>query len=242
MRSESVSAGETLQVLHELGILLQDNPWTTPLAQNIVEVLEGSMGYELLAVLVVTKPGEPMQPVALSEQGQDSAFLEADKAHVESRCTNPGLGLTNWVARTGESIRVGKVADDSRYFGIRDDIQSELCVPLLLGGEMVGVINTETTIPNAYGAADQQFLETAASHIAIAIKHSQRHGFGLGRAERPDGGSPLSTACMYCKKIELDRDHWIPPDEFLLRRFGVLLSHGVCPPCCKDLLDTESLE
>ena len=223
-------------------MLLRDSSWTANIAQCIVDVLEERMGYELLAVLVASGPGSRMRPLALSKQGQDTAFLEADKAYVETRCSSPGLGLTNWVARTGKSVRVGNVAEDSRYFGIRGDIQSELCVPLLVDGEMIGVINTETATPNAYGAADQRFLETAASHIALAIKYSQRQELGLGHVGRSGRGSPLSTSCMYCKSMRMGKDNWVSPEEFLLRRLGVVLSHGVCPSCDQGWADKGLLE
>src|SRR5437773_7566668 len=47
-----------------------------------------------------------------------------------------GEGITGWVARTGKPARVGDVSQDSRYVMLRQDIRSELAVPLEVNGEL----------------------------------------------------------------------------------------------------------
>jgi len=228
-------ASEALRTLNKLGFLLQETTDQTSLAQNIVEMLEKDVGYEHLAILVAAEAG--MQPLALSRQGQDAAFLEVDKIYVESRCSSSTSGLTNRVAQTGQSCRVGNVAEDPRYLGIRDDIRSELCVPLVVGREVIGVINTETTIPDAYDETDQRFLETAASQIALGITFKRRLGTVSGHGKRTEDHAPVTT-CSYCKNLQVDQDHWISPEMFLLRRLGLLVTHGICPSCYERLEDS----
>src|SRR5271155_2891579 len=41
-----------------------------------------------------------------------------------------GQGITGWVARTGKPARVGDVRQDPRYIKLRDNVRSELAVPL----------------------------------------------------------------------------------------------------------------
>src|SRR5271155_2705657 len=41
-----------------------------------------------------------------------------------------GHGITGWVARTGKPARVGDVKHDPRYIKLREDVRSELAVPL----------------------------------------------------------------------------------------------------------------
>ncbi len=229
MSRKATAASKALDILHDVGIHLRDNPEKTDLAQDVVDILETGMGYEFLAVLVVTEPGKDMHPLALSKQGQDAAFLEADKAYVESRCATQRVGLTRWVATTGQSARVGNVAEDPRYFGIRDDIKSELCVPLLVGKEVIGVINTETARPDAYTATDERFLETAACHLALGIKYNQ---------QRLDERSRV-TMCSYCKRVRVEPDTWISTEAYLISRSGIRFSHGICPPCYERAVDTN---
>jgi GAF domain-containing protein len=232
------SARKALQVLHDLGSRLwQDSP-SADLAQNAVEILEEGMGFELLAVLVVARPEEGLRPLALSRQGHDRSFLETDLAYVGEQARDTTGGITNWVAGNGESVRIGHVADDPRYRGLRDGIRSELCVPLRAGGEIIGVLNTETTRRDAYTAADEQFLETAASHIALALKLSSQQAAARAHPVQQETGSPLLAACSYCKSIQVEKDKWVPPESFLLHKYGLILSHRVCPHCYEQMKES----
>ncbi len=132
-----MSVSETFKILHELCTISQSHPRKSNLVQHALQALENGMGYEFLAVLVVTEPGGGMKPLALSEQGKDVAFLETDKAYVESKCLSSPMSITSWVAKTSQCILVGNVNNDPRYLGIRDAILSELCVPLIAGKEVI---------------------------------------------------------------------------------------------------------
>jgi len=114
-----------------------------------------------------------MTPFAVSDQGQGEAFVVRDKAYLASRKMRVGQGITGWVAQTGQSARVGDVTQDPRYTAMRTEIRSELCVPLRSGDEILGVVNTETTAPDAYTESDQRLLETIASQIVVALQNAR---------------------------------------------------------------------
>ncbi len=140
------------------------------LAREIIGVLEGALAYEYAAVLLIDDSNGRLVPFALSDQARGPDFVESDKAHIASRSIQPGVGITGRVAETGQSARLGDVRQDPRYFAMRDDIRSELCVPLRAGEKVIGAVNIETTKPDAYTESDQRVLETVAAQIAIAIQ------------------------------------------------------------------------
>jgi hypothetical protein len=37
--------------------------------------------------------------------------------------------------------------------------------------------------------------------------------------------------CEKCKKIQEDHDNWLRLEEYLSRRFHLLVNHGICPEC-----------
>jgi len=143
------------------------------LAQQIIGVLEETLGYDYGAVLLIDHASGSLVPFALSDQGQGKEFITRDKSYVASRGVRLGTGITGWVAQNGESVMLGDIRKDARYHAIRDDIRSELCVPMRIGGKIVGVVNIETKTPNAYGEADRYVLESVASTMAIAIANAQ---------------------------------------------------------------------
>jgi len=65
------------------------------------------------------------------------------------------------------------VREDERYLPLRSEIRSELCVPLHIGDQIIGVINTETSKTNAYTELDQRVLETIAAQIVVAIQNAR---------------------------------------------------------------------
>ena len=52
-------------------------------------------------------------------------------------------------------------------------ILSELCVPLKVRDQIIGVVNVESKRLDAYQESDQHLLETMASQIAISIQNAQ---------------------------------------------------------------------
>lgn len=162
-----------LTVIHEATRALARLRSPGELALEIIRILEQMVAFEYSAVLLLDPDSNLLLPFALSAQGKDPVFVEEDKRYVFSQGPQVGKGITGWVALHGESVRLDDVRTDPRYFAMRDDIRSELCVPLVSDGQVIGVINTETTRSYAYTPADQRLLETVAGQFAIAIQNSQ---------------------------------------------------------------------
>ncbi len=162
-----------LTALNKAALQLQKLHSPEVLANEIIQALESILNYTYGAVLLIDESGERLMPFALSAQKQNPLFVEQDKKYVESADIRVGKGITGWVAKTGQSIRLGDVRQDDRYFGIRDDIRSELCVPLKAGERVIGVINMESTQADAYSESDERVLETVAAQVSVAIQNSQ---------------------------------------------------------------------
>ncbi|NIV10476.1 MAG: GAF domain-containing protein, partial [Aliifodinibius sp.] len=84
-----------------------------------------------------------------------------------------GEGITGWVAENLEPLLVKNVQTDSRYIKGKDEIQSELAVPLIYRGELLGVLNIESEIPNAYDEHDLDILGTLAGSLAAIIVNAR---------------------------------------------------------------------
>jgi signal transduction histidine kinase len=83
-----------------------------------------------------------------------------------------GEGITGWVARTGKPARVGDVSHDPRYVMIRQDVRSELAVPLEVNGELRGVLNVDSERQDAFSVEDQALLEAFAVQAARVIHNT----------------------------------------------------------------------
>lgn len=83
-----------------------------------------------------------------------------------------GEGLTGWVARKGQTVRTGDVSQDPRYIQLGKNISSELAVPLIVNGEIRGVLNVDSDRKDAFSASDQELLEALSSSAAKVIHNT----------------------------------------------------------------------
>ena len=84
-------------------------------------------------------------------------------------------GLIPWVARSAETALVNDVRLEPRYRssgGSPDETLSEMSVPLVFGGNVLGVLDVQSDQVNAFGDEDRFLFEALADHIAIAMRNA----------------------------------------------------------------------
>jgi signal transduction histidine kinase len=77
--------------------------------------------------------------------------------------------------RTRSPVYVPNVAEDSeyrRYLG--EEMKSELAVPLIIGEEVIGVLNMESPVPGFYTLYDARILQSFAGQAAVAIDRAKK--------------------------------------------------------------------
>jgi signal transduction histidine kinase len=83
-----------------------------------------------------------------------------------------GEGITGWVANKGKTVRSGDVTADPRYIKVRENVRSELAVPLLVNGEVRGVINVDSDRNNAFSEGDQELLEALSLSASRVVQNT----------------------------------------------------------------------
>ncbi|MCC7376959.1 MAG: GAF domain-containing protein [Verrucomicrobiales bacterium] len=83
-----------------------------------------------------------------------------------------GKGITGWVALHGKPARVGDVRADPRYLMVRPEVRSELAVPMLVDGEVRGVLNVDSEQVDAFSEPDAQVLDELARHAVIVVRNT----------------------------------------------------------------------
>ena len=79
-------------------------------------------------------------------------------------------GVIGSVAKTGLARRIADVTQVKEFITSNSGMRSELCVPLVAGEKVIGVINAESTKLNAFSLDDERLLTTVAGQLAIAIE------------------------------------------------------------------------
>jgi sigma-B regulation protein RsbU (phosphoserine phosphatase) len=95
---------------------------------------------------------------------------------IPSRFTLPlHQGITGISAGERRAIRVADTLNDPRYIQCETGVvvRSELVVPLLLQDRLIGVLDLESTDPNAFTVEHERMLATLGSYIAIALENAR---------------------------------------------------------------------
>ena len=80
-----------------------------------------------------------------------------------------GYGLCGYAAEHGESIIVNDVSQDPRYLQCFSHTKSEIVVPIMHAGEVLGEIDVDGDQLNNYSEQDQQLLEEIANRLGERI-------------------------------------------------------------------------
>ncbi len=106
-----------------------------------------------------------------------STFLEIHAsmglpAEASSLKLRGGEGITGWVALKGLPVRSGDVTQHPRYVKLQANVNSELAVPLVVAGQVRGVINVDSDRRDAFSEADQELLEALSLSAAKVIQNT----------------------------------------------------------------------
>ncbi len=86
------------------------------------------------------------------------------------RASGSRQGITRHVVVNGRAYWTGNVRDDPHYISFFDDVCSEVAVPITArGGGTIGVINIESTLPDAFNESHANALGVLARRCAVII-------------------------------------------------------------------------
>jgi len=80
-----------------------------------------------------------------------------------------GKGICGSAAATGKTEIVSDVSQDERYLACFVSTQSEIVVPIIRNDKVIGEIDVDSNIPNAFNENDAVFLEKIADMLSKHI-------------------------------------------------------------------------
>lgn len=86
-----------------------------------------------------------------------------------------GRGITGRAVSMGKPVVVDDVRRDLDYVAIVPDTRSELAMPIVHAGQVVGVINLESPVVGGFTEAHIGFLDALAAQAALAVGNAQRY-------------------------------------------------------------------
>ena len=143
------------------------------IAGSLISILGELLQFDIAGVHLLEDKGKFLIPLATSKRDLSPLAYERDANRLITENRPLGEGIIGWVAQHGKPFRSGDAGKDPRYVSVIKDINSELCVPMFARDKVVGTINVETTIPNAYTERDENLLAALANSAAIALENAR---------------------------------------------------------------------
>jgi sigma-B regulation protein RsbU (phosphoserine phosphatase) len=134
------------------------------LLQNLGRILQTVLPFDLLAILLYSEKKRGL--VIRHSVGHSPDMVRDLVIPLEE-------GITGIAASTRMPIVVGDVRNDPRYLQTIDAVWSEMAIPMIARDKLVGVIDVQSTKPNAFTNEDSALLQLIASRVASAITNAR---------------------------------------------------------------------
>ncbi len=125
--------------------------------------LQVTLGGDRVAILLLNKETRSLEIKASTGYSEE----------VKNLSIPIGSGITGWVAAHLQPLRIDDVTKDSRYIQVSGDTRSELAIPLVYRGELLGVLNVESDRIAAYSENDEEMLGTLGGSLAAIIANAR---------------------------------------------------------------------
>ena len=145
------------------------------LAQTIAGVILREFGQANCSVFLVQKDSNELSRLAAGGSNAD----QVNKV----RMTAEGAGLVPLAIRTGRVINTPDVRDIPGYIPGWKAARAELTIPLQIGAQIIGVIDIQSSEPNAFNSSDERFMAIFAGQAALVLEHARLFAETQGRLQ-----------------------------------------------------------
>ncbi|MGD0445811.1 MAG: SpoIIE family protein phosphatase [Edaphobacter sp.] len=155
---------QTLGVLNEISREITSILDPNDLLERIAHLLKRVIDFQMFSILLWNDGSQHFEHTFSSRFGERV---------LRERTIALGQGLVGTAAQLREPVLAPDVRKDRRYIEANPEVRSELAVPLVYKGEVIGVLDLEHTRVNYYNEDHQRTLSTLASQIAISIANAR---------------------------------------------------------------------
>ena len=213
-----------LKAIGEVGRQIASTLNLDELLHRVVDSLVDVFAYYYANILLVDADAKEI--VLRASAGHTGRIYEGIRLKIGQQ------GITGWVAQAGEPLLVNDVTKDPRYHLVEElsDTRSELAVPIRAKGEVIGVLDVQSTQLNAFDRDDLFTLSTLADQVSVAIENAQLYKQTQNRL------SEVFTLYTLAKQVTSSLELNTVLDSIV----NVLKLSINCRACSLFLLDEES--
>lgn len=183
-------------ILREIAHYLRNQQSLEKILHNIAEYSLTLVGPEKKAVVVMTLDREKGM---LETKAATGELCTEKMDHFRIRLEDPGIVTS--VIKSKQERYVPDVLAAPDYLSIIEATRSELCIPLVIRGQPIGVINIESSEPDAFSPRDIEMIRMLADYSAIATKIAELYDVRLCQLETLKESSRRISASLQVTEV-----------------------------------------
>jgi sigma-B regulation protein RsbU (phosphoserine phosphatase) len=155
---------QTLEVLNEISRELTSILDPDELLERISQLLRRIIDFQMFSIWLVNEHARALEnrfALRFGERFYPENTIPLDR------------GLVGAAIAAHRPVRVSDVRKDTRYIMINPEARSEMAVPLIYKGKVIGVLDIEHTRAYYFNEDHERALTTLAAQIAISIENAQ---------------------------------------------------------------------
>lgn len=149
-----------LQTLYAVAVAGVESENEDELITRFVQIVRTAFHLDHLGVGLLNEAGDAIMVHPASYSGDENIRYETIRID---------QGISGKVARTGIPYRLSDVRLDPDYLAVSPQGRSELCVPIKLGGRVIGVVNAESYQVNAFSETDEHLMTALVGVLSSAF-------------------------------------------------------------------------
>ena len=154
---------ELLDFLLEVARVTAETLDLDKLMESVASIVKNVIPYDLFAILLYSE----------RLQGLRIRYAIGHREEiVRSLVVRLGEGITGAAAESRLPVMVEDVQNDARYLNALDAVRSELAVPMMARGKLVGVLDVQSTKVKAYTEHDRALLRLIAARVGASIENA----------------------------------------------------------------------
>ncbi len=162
--SRPLELTELLTLMVELSERINSTLDLDELMARIAEIVKRAIDYEVFAILMLNERTQEL--TVRFSIGHPDELIRNMRIKV-------GEGIVGRAAQTRRSVLVNDVLKDPAYIRTLSPIRSELAVPLITKGRLIGVIDLEAPWADFFNDSHVSLLELLASRMAMALENAR---------------------------------------------------------------------
>ncbi len=155
---------QTLSVMNEISRELTSILDLDPLLERIGELLRRLIDYHMFTIWLLNERDQVLE----SQYG-----VRFGERYIPEERLPLNRGLVHSAIVERRAVLVGDVRKDSRYHMVNAETRSEMAVPLIYKGKVIGVLDIEHTRAYYFNEDHERAITTLAAQIAISIENAR---------------------------------------------------------------------